>query len=125
MSPRQSKNESKTLTSLLRSLTIPKLLSTKDEEKLRNTAREILQKLPPEIKKQISQNPETAMAIAMITLGGGGYADVVLWLARWVAERVTEDGSREIVVLDGEGREKEASEVDCGRGNALKLKAKL
>jgi hypothetical protein len=114
----EASTDTNTITSLLRNVTIPNLLITTDEKKLRQAAWEILQKLPLEIKK----NPEIAMAMARIVLGGGGVADVVLWLARKVAERVLEDGSREIVVLSG--GESEAAEVEVGQGS-LKIKAKL
>jgi hypothetical protein len=115
----EASTDMNTITSLLRNVTIPNLLATTDEEKLRKAAWEILQKLPPEIKK----NPEIATAIVRTVLGGGGVADVVLWLARKVAERVLEDGSREIVVLGG--GEGEGNEVKVGGRNPLKIRAKL
>jgi hypothetical protein len=114
-SPPQSENKPKSLVSLSPFLN---WIPTKDEEKLRNTAWDILQKLPPEIKKRISQNPETAMAIAKIVLGGGAYGDGVLWVAKWLFKH----SSLEIVLLDGEG---EVDKAEFGHRNALKIKAKL
>jgi hypothetical protein len=62
------------------------------------------------------------MAIAKIVLGGGGYGDVVLWVARWLFEY----SSLKIVLLDGgEGEEGEVDKVKFGLRNALKTKAKL
>jgi hypothetical protein len=123
MTPKPQNENENTITSLLRPFlnSIPKLPNTKDEENLCNTAWEILQKLPPEIQKRISQNPEIAMAIAKIVLGGGGYGDVILWVARWLFEH----SSLEIVLLDGGGEEGEVDKVKFGLRNALKTKAKL
>jgi hypothetical protein len=71
MTPKPQNENENTITPLLDPFlnSIPRLSNTKDGEKLRNTAWEILHKLPPEIQKRISQNPETAMAIAKIVLG--------------------------------------------------------